>query len=910
MDFRSGRMVAVVAAAVVAVIVLVVVVAGRDGPDASRTDQRIMVADGIELATTLWVPDGVDEDTPAPAVLLAHGFGGSKASVVDDAAALAARGYVVLAWSLRGFGASDGVVGLQAPDAEVADVSVLVDWLADRPDVMRDGPDDPRVGMTGASYGGGGTLLAGAADDRIDALVAVSAWNSLPASLAPNSADAAAPGVLKLQWASTLFAAGSTPGGLAALAPAPSAAPTASEAATPSPGPADPEGAPASPCGRFDPALCQAYAASAEQGRLTDKAAALLGRADLPDRLGDVTAPTLLVHARGDTLFPLSESVANATGLATAGTTVHLAWLPGGHAIGTTEGNDDIVRARTGTWFDRWLREDESVAVGPAFTSVDRAVGDDRSGDDLVPSDATTIWALSGDGTLAGPDAATAGSRSWLNPPGGVPAALTSLPGLGGFADLLPPTDLPGQHVAFDGPALDEDLDVVGAPTLEVRVTSSTDGVVLFAKVLDVAPDGSATLPQQAVAPVRLDGMPTTTTITLPTIDHRFAVGHRLRLVLAATDQAYATPREPAQVTVATGPGSSLTVPTAPIAAADRVPLQRALAIVAGLVLAVAAGILVARRRRRRDDDSAPDPAAPAVAIRGLRKTYASGFVAVDGVDLTVEPGQVFGLLGPNGAGKTSTLRIVLGLSMPTAGTVHLLGHEVAPGHPVLRHVGALVEGPGFAPYRTGMENLVDFWRAGGGSMATAHLDRALDVAALGEAIDRPVGTYSHGMRQRLGIAQALLGDPPLLVLDEPTDGLDPGQIRGMRDLLASLATEGRTVLVSSHLLAEVEQVCSHAAVLVDGRVVASGPVAEIGGEARTVEFRTDDPDAARAVLVDVVGADRVQRQGPGLLVDVGDDPVRVLVAALVTAGVGVRAVTPRRRLEDAFLRLVDGGRR
>ncbi len=903
---------------VAALVALVVVAATRGGPDSRRTEQRILVADGVELDSTLWVPDGVDETAPAPAVLLAHGFGGSKASVVDDAVALANRGYVVLAWSSRGFGASGGVVELQAPDAEVADVSVLVDWLAARPEVARDGPDDPRVGMTGASYGGGATLLAGAADDRIDALVAVSAWNSLAASLAPNDADADAPGVLKLQWASTLFAAGSTPGGLAALAPAPSDVPTAAtapDASTASPDPsATPgdaaTGSPDSPCGRFDPMLCLAYAASAEQGRLTDEAATLLGRADLGGRLDDVSAPTLVVHARGDTLFPLSESVATTTALAAAGTPVHLAWLPGGHAIGAVAGNTDVIRARTGTWFDRWLREDESVDVGPAFTSLDRAVGEDRSGDDLFPVDATTTWALSADATLVDPANATAGSRSWLNPPGGVPAALTSLPGLGGFADLLPPTDLPGQHVAFDGPVLDDDLDVVGAPSLDVELASTGGEVVLFAKVLDVSPDGTATLPQQAVAPVRLADLPTTTTITLPTLDHRFAVGHRVRLVLAATDRAYATPREPARITVTTGTASRLGLPTAPAAATDQAPLRIAVGIVAGLALLVAAGILLARRRRRLQEDAAPDPDAPAVAIQGLRKTYANGFVAVDGVDLTVEPGQVFGLLGPNGAGKTSILRMVLGLAMPTAGTVGLLGHQVAPGHPVLRHVGALVEGPGFAPYRSGMENLVDFWRAGGGSMDTAGLDRALEVAALGEAIERPVGTYSHGMRQRLGIAQALLGDPPLLVLDEPTDGLDPGQIRGMRDLLASLATEGRTVLVSSHLLAEVEQVCTHAAVLVAGRVVAAGPVAELGGEARTVEVRTDDPDAARTVLAGIVGSERVQRQGPGLLVDLDEHPMTVLVAALVAAGIGVRAVTPRRRLEDAFLRLVDGGTR
>ncbi len=898
---------------VVVLTVVGVVLVWRQGPGVATTDHRIAVGDGVELDATLWVPASATSDTPASAVLVAHGFGGSRDAVADDARVLAEQGHVVLAWSSRGFGASGGEVGLQDPAAEVADVGVLVDWLAARPEVARDAPGDPRVGMTGASYGGGATLLAGAAEPRLDALVAVSAWHSLVDALSPNASDDDVTGVLKVQWASGLFASGASPGGLSALVGDAGGTTTDPGEAVTGP-PTTPEDAgdaaatvDASSCGRFTATLCAAWADSAEAGRLDPAAIDLLARADLAGRLGSIGAPTLVVHARDDTLFPLDQSLANARGIAAGGTPVALRWLPGGHGIDAEDGNTARRRDLTATWFARWLDGDE-VDTGPVFASVDREAGEDRTAERLpTPADPVTL-ALSADGGLVAPGEAIPGDRSWDAPPGGVPAALTSLPGLAALGDLLPPTDLPGQHVAFTSPPLADDVDVLGGGTVRVGIDATTSEAVLFAKVLDIAPDGRPSLPQQAVAPVRLDDLPTTATITLPTLDHTFAAGHRVRLVLAATDQAFDNPRTPGRVTATVGPDAVLALPTAPPPAVDGGPLVVSLVVVAGAVVLAVGAWWVLRRRRVTAAGLVVDDNAAAVDVRGLRKVYANGFVAVDGVDLRVERGQVFGLLGPNGAGKTSTLRMVLGLVTPTAGEVRLLGHRVGPGHAVLGHVGALVEGPGFAPYRSGLDNLRDFWRAGGQPMADAELDRALEVAALGEALHRPVGTYSHGMRQRLGIAQALLGNPTLLVLDEPTDGLDPGQIRGMRDLLSDLATEGRTVLVSSHLLAEVEQVCTHAAVLVGGRVVASGPVAELGGEARTVEVRTDQPAEAAALLAAIDGVGAVRRQGPGVLVDLGEQSVRVLVASLVEAGIGVRAVTPRRRLEDAFLQLVDGG--
>src|SRR5690606_20824434 len=207
-----------------------------------------------------------------------------------------------------------------------------------------------------------------------------------------------------------------------------------------------------------------------------------------------------------------------------------------------------------------------------------------------------------------------------------------------------------------------------------------------------------------------------------------------------------------------------------------------------------------------------------------------NGERVVDDLSLQVERGQVLGLLGPNGAGKTTTMRMLMGLIHPDAGDIHIFGHRVVPGAPVLSRLGSFVEGPGFLPHLSGRANLELYWRATGRPLADAHLDEALEIAGLGAALDRPVRTYSQGMRQRLAIAQAMLGLPDLLVLDEPTNGLDPPQIREMREVLVRYAAAGRTVIISSHLLAEVEQVCTHAVVMSGGRRVAAGPVADIVG--------------------------------------------------------------------------------
>src|SRR3954468_11696924 len=222
-----------------------------------------------------------------------------------------------------------------------------------------------------------------------------------------------------------------------------------------------------------------------------------------------------------------------------------------------------------------------------------------------------------------------------------------------------------------------------------------------------------------------------------------------------------------------------------------------------------------------------------AIEAVGLSKRFGP-VQAVNELSFVVEPGSICGLLGPNGAGKTTTVRLAVGLIRADKGRSTMLGEEVHPSSPVLRRVGLLVEKPAFVPYLSGMKNLQLHWAAGGDSWPPPALDAAIDLANLGTAIDRKVRGYSQGMRQRLGIAQAVMHRPELVVLDEPTNGLDPAETRRMRVGLRGVAARCTTALLSSHILAEVEQVCTDVLVIDHGTLVASGTVEEIIGSAQS----------------------------------------------------------------------------
>ncbi|MER6900882.1 ATP-binding cassette domain-containing protein, partial [Amycolatopsis sp. NPDC000740] len=401
------------------------------------------------------------------------------------------------------------------------------------------------------------------------------------------------------------------------------------------------------------------------------------------------------------------------------------------------------------------------------------------------------------------------------------------------------------------------------------------------------------------------DGTPVDVTVTLPGVVRPIDSGHSLRLVVGTTDQAYSVPTQPGVFRVGLASGAALAVPVVPGASVGApLPVGQLIGIGATLLIAIAV-VVVAVIRRRRAHDVDPELADTPLVIKGLRKQYAGGFTAVRDLSFRVEPGQVLGLLGPNGAGKTTTLRMLMGLITPTAGEIRVFGHRISPGAPVLSRIGSFVEGSGFLPHLSGKANLELYWAATGRPVEKAHFTEALEIAGLGDSVHRRVKTYSQGMRQRLAIAQAMLGLPELMVLDEPTNGLDPPQIHQMREVLQRYAATGRTVVVSSHLLAEVEQTCSHVVVMHRGRLVASGEVGELAASSGEATFRVDDAAAAAATLKSVGGVSDIETEGDLVHANLDGLPRADAVAALVRAGVAVEQAGPRRRLEDAFLQLV-----
>ena len=909
--------IAVVAVAAVLTAALVgaappVAAAAADGatdPPVSQETASLPVGaepDGgaVTLDTTTFRPASAGRH---PAVLLAHGFGGSKADLVDQGTVLAGLGYVVLTWSARGFGASGGRIHLDDPDFEVADAQRLVDSLAARPDVALDAPGDPRVGVVGASYGGALALMAAAADTRVDTVAAIITWNDLADAFFPQDATAAGtppspaaveraatPGPFKALWASRFFGA-------------------ANAGNNSSPG--------SGVCGRFDPTVCRLFLAAAETGQPSPGLLDLLHAHSPRPTLGRLRAPTYLVQGMADSLFGLEHADATARALTSAGTPVAVRWIDGGHdgASSTAAADEESLH----TWLARDLSPgggngaSGSAATGalPLSPFVYAAP---------VPRRQTVAPLLEAPAYVGAATWSTiplqpTTPRPLLNPPGGQPASVTSIPGAAGLGAGLaayPLAALPGQSAAFDSAPLTARTTIVGAPRVRLKVTSTAASVTFYVSLWQVT-GGVATLPRRLVAPVTVattPGAATTVDVALPAGTWTVESGSAVRLLVTSTDSAFSGPRA-ARADRVQVVDAGLSVPnvsgTTLSAVTDRDTETVGVAAAIGALLALLAAAAWWQRRRRHHLPSRADLGDVPLVIDHLVKTYADGHRAVDDVSWRADRGQVVGLLGPNGAGKTTTLRMVMGLIRPDSGTVHVLGAPIRAGAPVLAQVGALIEGPGFLPHVTGRQNLRAYWAATGRPAEDAAYERVLEVAALGDAIDRPVRSYSHGMRQRLGIAQAMLGMPDVLVLDEPTNGLDPPQIAAMRPILHRYAATGRTVVVSSHLLAEVEMTCSHVIVMHAGRVVTSGTVAEL----------VDSADTTVVLLGPGTDADALAhrlRQVRGVAdVDVGDDPVepRLVVTATVSRAEVVRAVaatgadivgvTSRRHLEEVFLGVI-----
>lgn len=291
------------------------------------------------------------------------------------------------------------------------------------------------------------------------------------------------------------------------------------------------------------------------------------------------------------------------------------------------------------------------------------------------------------------------------------------------------------------------------------------------------------------------------------------------------------------------------------------------------------------------------------IETSGLTKRFGPT-VAVDGISVRVCRGQVYGFLGPNGSGKTTTIGMLLGILTPTAGSFRLLGHGPGAGlNRARRRIGATLEQPNFYPYLTGRENLRIVANVKGASSAS--LERALDLVGMSRRADGRFDAYSLGMKQRLALAATVLGDPELVILDEPANGLDPEGMREIREIIGRMAGAGTTIFLSSHLLWEVERTCTHVAIVRDGRLVREGSVEEITGERAVAVLEAADPERLREAALGYPGAAEARREGVRVLVELEDEDLAALNRHLVGEGIHLSHLSRgRRSLEDAFMEL------
>ena len=770
-------------------------------------EKSIKTAPGVLIDTSLFLP----EVMPAPAILLAHGFGSSKEAVKESAQYYHDNGYVVLTWTARGFGKSSGQISMNAAQGEIADIKELISYLVTRKEIKKESSANPIVGIVGASYGGAAALLSAAADKRIDAAIADITWNNLNQALFPQSSkDLSEPGPFKKVWTGTFFS-------LATL-----------------------QNAALGECGALAAQWCAAYKSAVINERPSAQEITLLNSVSPSAVLSEISAPTLVSQGQSDSLFPLNESLKTFTALKKNNSAVSLIWHGGGHDSGTNE--DEYLRVQYLNWFDKYLNGKDISIPTFQFTKTNGSISLQDS--TVIPKNFFSTTA---------PDQATINSIDLLpkpalmaHPIGGIPSAISSLPGIGSAGSVaatvvsgisgFSPAFLPGQSGFLESAKLQKAVSIVGPSRIKVRITSSSGEATLFFSLLSKSASGAITQPNGVVAPIKISGIPAggrEITVELPSVILDAAVGDSLAVGISTTDQGYELPKTPSLYSItALSPLEYSVMDVVSVTGSGAIWLWPSLAL---LTLIVAFAFTYLRRPRhsesQRDEDFL-------VQVENLSKVYKDGYKAVENLSFTVSRGQVVGLLGPNGAGKTTTLRMMMGLIFPTEGAIYMDGKAVYPGSPALANLGSFVEGPGFLPHLTGRENLDLYWRSIGRT-GEKYLDEVLTITKLGTALDKKVRSYSQGMRQRLAIAQAMMGMPDLLVLDEPTNGLDPQQIAEMRVVLKEYAKTGRTVIVSSHLLAEVQQTCSHVVLMHRGHLIAFGPMKKIltkNRQARSLE--------------------------------------------------------------------------
>ncbi|WP_245556113.1 alpha/beta fold hydrolase [Actinopolyspora mortivallis] len=902
-------------------------------PRTSTRHASIDVLDGpreqhrVQLDLTLHIP----VSTPAPAIVLAHGFTGDKSELEQPARRLAARGFTVVTYSSRGFGDSTGKIALNAPDYEVRDARRLLDWMARQPEILTQGEKDPLVGVGGVSYGGALSILLAGTDPRVDAIAPVSTYNDLEAAMLPNAASKSpipvttaahgadsSPGVFRRVWARRLFE-------MATGDPTRSRGP--SSPTTTSAPPAPPDGDEPLTCENFVGTLCEAYTRLSRNGRADESTRRLLRLVSPESVTENVDVPTLLVQRQRHSLFGPEQADANARQISAAGGTVKMLWVDG-----SEDGElPSQVWEQVGDWFSHHLHvpgTPRKEAPRASFSyQLPSGTGEGSS------SESSTLVAESYPGLDGSPPPRftlplRGEPTEVINPPGGSSNSSSGStgeddPGAGTATSTSPslnpgPPEQAAEQVAvFDSAPRSEEVRITGTPQTELSVASvpgqpGNTTAVLFARLLDVGPDGSTTPLSTTSAPIRVDrlspdGGATEVDVALPAVVHTLREGHRLRLRLSTTDPAFATPDKAAVYRVAPAGRNTLSLPSvaAEPARSPSPPVGALLGIAAFAVLIVVATVLAVRFERSRKRPPDPELTDVPLSVERVDKSYPRHPDAVRELSVRVERGQIVGLLGPNGAGKTTLLRMVLGMTRPDSGRIHVFGHEVVPSAPVLSRVGGLVDSPGLLPHLTGWENLRLHWEATGRPLEQARLDEVVRIAALGEAAQQKARTYGPGMRQRVALAQAMLGMPELLILDEPMSSLDPTHTQRTREMLREYANTGRSVLLSSHLLGEVEQTCTHVVVLSRGRRVASGTVEELIAADSVTAFHVDQPQRAASTLRSLEGIGHVEIRDDVVYAELARHPTATAVNALVNAEVSINRVGPHRRLEDAFLELV-----
>ena len=770
------------------------------GTNYSTQDLRLSGASGVALDATIYLPKMI----PAPAILLAHGFSGDKKSVATQAAQLASAGYVVLAWTARGFGNSTGEISMDSPHGEVADVSKLIDYLATRKEVVQQAKNDPLVGITGDSYGGAISLMTAGYDRRIDAVAANITWNNLQQSLFPQNANDPSFGPYKKFWAGTFFALATLPNSLAGE------------------------------CGTFTKAWCNAFKNAVATGKPTPADVKLMEASSPSTITHRITAPTLLMQGEADSLFPLSESIKNAAEIHAAHPKTPLAmiWHSGGHDGGTDE--SPRLHQAVLDWFNIYLK-----GLKKSFPTFQ--VTDTNGSISLVDSSVIPKFLSSPNLPLNIPTKKIEVSLPFtalVAPIGGIPGAISSLPGVGSALTLAGSVGgavaafLPGQSGFLESAALVKPIHIVGPSSIKIRISSNKNNATLFFSLVVRTASGQTKQPDGIVSPVHLSNIKNTGsnyTIQLPAVILDAAPGDKLAVAISTTDQGYALPQDGRQYAITAQ--SPITI--SQMNFTTKVNRASLYGWPAAALLFIVLGFVAVYVRRPRHNTQPAEVSDALITVTNLTKVYKDGYKAVDGLSFKVKRGQVLGLLGPNGAGKTTTLRMMMGLIFPTEGEIAIDGHPIYPGSPTLAKLGSFVEGSGFLPHLTGRENLELYWKSIGRT-DEPYFEEAITITDLGSALEKKVRSYSQGMRQRLAIAQSMLGMPDLLVLDEPTNGLDPQQIKAMREVLKRYAKTGRTVIVSSHLLAEVEQTCSHVVLMHRGKLITYGTMRRILTKAGT----------------------------------------------------------------------------